>query len=69
MDQKKAAAKMLAGDASKKTSLLAEVELTTKEQRKADWGIIKEMSKYLWPKVGVSILFLAYPGPLVERSC
>lgn len=35
-----------------KASLLAEAELTTQEQRKADWGIIKEMSRYLWPKVG-----------------
>ncbi|RPB15180.1 iron-sulfur clusters transporter atm1 [Morchella conica CCBAS932] len=57
VDQKKAAAKMLVGDASKKTNLLAEAELTTKEQRKADWGIIKEMSKYLWPKddLGVKV--------------
>lgn len=34
--------------------LLAEADLTTQEQRKADWGIIKEMSRYLWPKVGAS---------------
>jgi len=31
--------------------LLAEQTLSNKEQRKADWAIIKEMSKYLWPKV------------------
>lgn len=30
--------------------LLSEPTLSSKEQRKADWGIIKEMSKYLWPK-------------------
>lgn len=39
---------------SPKAPLLAEAELTTQEQRKADWGIIKEMSRYLWPKVGVA---------------
>jgi hypothetical protein len=31
--------------------LLAEANLSAKGQRKADWGIIKEMSRYLWPKV------------------
>ena len=31
--------------------LLAEQTVSNKEQRKADWAIIKEMSKYLWPKV------------------
>ncbi|MCJ1468907.1 Iron-sulfur clusters transporter atm1, mitochondrial [Pseudocyphellaria aurata] len=30
--------------------LLAEQHVTSKEQRKADWAIMKEMSKYLWPK-------------------
>lgn len=43
--------------------LLQESRLSNKEQRKADWAIIKEMSKYLWPKdnmgtkfrVGVSV--------------
>jgi len=33
-----------------KDSLLAEQTMSNKEQRKADWAIIKEMSKYLWPK-------------------
>ena len=32
--------------------LLAETVMATKEQRKADWAIMKEMAKYLWPKVG-----------------
>ncbi|KAH0566383.1 Iron-sulfur clusters transporter atm1, mitochondrial [Trichoglossum hirsutum] len=32
-------------------SLLSEEKLTSKEQRKADWAIMKEMAKYLWPKV------------------
>jgi hypothetical protein len=31
--------------------LLAEVTQTAQGQRQADWGIIKEMSRYLWPKV------------------
>lgn len=29
---------------------LAQEDKTNKEQRKADWAIIKEMSQYLWPK-------------------
>lgn len=32
--------------------LLAGSDHTAKAQRHADWGIIKEMSRYLWPKVG-----------------
>lgn len=32
-------------------NILAEADVSAKEQRKADWGIIKEMSHYLWPKV------------------
>ncbi|KAL6704138.1 Iron-sulfur clusters transporter atm1, mitochondrial [Coniothyrium glycines] len=46
--------------------LLQEQVLTTKEQRKADWAIMKEMSRYLWPKdnlgtrfrVGLSVALL-----------
>ncbi|KAJ8106320.1 hypothetical protein OPT61_g9612 [Boeremia exigua] len=46
--------------------LLGERNLSTKEQRKADWTIIKEMTKYLWPKdnygtrfrVGLSVALL-----------
>jgi hypothetical protein len=34
-------------------SLLSEEKLTTKEQRKADWAIMKEMARYLWPKVSI----------------
>lgn len=33
-------------------SLLAEQNASDKEQRRADWAIMKEMSRYLWPKVG-----------------
>lgn len=39
-----------AGD--KNDPLLAEKTVSNKEQRKADWAIMKEMSRYLWPKVG-----------------
>ena len=31
-------------------SLLGEQVVSNKEQRKADWAIMKEMSRYLWPK-------------------
>lgn len=30
--------------------LLSEQTVSNKEQRQADWAIIKEMSQYLWPK-------------------
>ncbi|KAF7155166.1 hypothetical protein CNMCM5623_006593 [Aspergillus felis] len=33
-----------------KKDLLSETTVASKEQRKADWAIIKEMAKYLWPK-------------------
>lgn len=39
-------------EAPNKDSLLAEQNVSNKEQRKADWAIMKEMSRYLWPKVG-----------------
>ncbi|KAG6019949.1 Iron-sulfur clusters transporter atm1, mitochondrial, partial [Claviceps citrina] len=32
---------------------LAPVDKSTAEQRKADWAIIREMSRYLWPKDGL----------------
>lgn len=31
-------------------NLLSEQTVSNKEQRKADWAIIKEMAQYLWPK-------------------
>ena len=34
----------------KADALLAEQPVSNKEQRKADWAIIKEMARYLWPK-------------------
>ncbi|KAK7550221.1 iron ABC-transporter-like protein [Phyllosticta paracitricarpa] len=34
--------------------LLAEKTVSNKEQRKADWAIMKEMSRYLWPKDSLS---------------
>ncbi|KAI9654604.1 MAG: Iron-sulfur clusters transporter atm1, mitochondrial [Alyxoria varia] len=38
-------------------SLLGEQTVSNKEQRKADWAIIKEMSKYLWPKDNLGTRF------------
>lgn len=35
---------------SKSSDPLAPVEKSAKEQRKADWAIMREMSHYLWPK-------------------
>jgi ATP-binding cassette subfamily B (MDR/TAP) protein 7 len=35
---------------SSRDALLAEQTVSNKEQRKADWAIIREMSHYLWPK-------------------
>lgn len=36
---------------TKKNDLLSEATVGSKEQRKADWAIMREMAKYLWPKV------------------
>lgn len=35
----------------KSDPLLGAENVSNKEQRKADWAIIKEMTRYLWPKV------------------
>ncbi len=35
----------------KTDALLTEQTVSNKEQRKADWAIMKEMARYLWPKV------------------
>ncbi|KAJ4375275.1 Iron-sulfur clusters transporter atm1, mitochondrial [Neocucurbitaria cava] len=40
-----------------KDPLLQEQVLTNKEQRKADWAIMKEMSQYLWPKNNLGTRF------------
>ena len=32
------------------TQLLPDQDVSNKQQRKADWAILKEMSQYLWPK-------------------
>lgn len=32
-------------------------ETTTQQQRKADWAIMREMLKYLWPKVRLILFF------------
>lgn len=36
-------------------ALLSEQTITNKEQRKADLAIMKEMSRYLWPKVRLHV--------------
>lgn len=38
-------------DPPKTDGLLSEQTVSNKEQRKADWAIMKEMARYLWPKV------------------
>jgi ATP-binding cassette, subfamily B (MDR/TAP), member 7 len=51
---------------AKPDPLLAEQTVSNKEQRKADWAIIKNMAHYLWPKddfgtrfrVGLSVALL-----------
>lgn len=42
---------------SKNDPLLAEQTVSNKEQRKADWAIIKDMAQYLWPKNDFSTRF------------
>lgn len=37
-----------------KKELLNEGAIANKDQRKADWAIMREMAKYLWPKVMLS---------------
>jgi len=59
--------------------LLAEQTVSNKEQRKADWAIIKDMAHYLWPKndfstrfrVGLSVGLLvgAKVGHPVDFDC
>ncbi|KAF2007666.1 iron-sulfur clusters transporter atm1, mitochondrial precursor, partial [Amniculicola lignicola CBS 123094] len=39
-----------AAKSAKPDPLLVEKVVSNKEQRKADWAIMKEMSQYLWPK-------------------
>lgn len=51
---------------SSQSGLLAEHNVSSKEQRKADWAIVKDMAHYLWPKddlgtrsrVGLSVALL-----------
>ena len=39
-------------DTQQSDALLSEQAVSTQEQRRADWAILKEMARYLWPKVG-----------------
>lgn len=50
-----------------KKDLLSESTKATQEQRKADWAIMREMAKYLWPKVW-PIVFTAGIGS-TDRVC
>lgn len=45
------AAPLKSHGAPKTDALLAEQTVSNREQRKADWAIMKEMSRYLWPQV------------------
>ncbi|KAF1940736.1 iron-sulfur clusters transporter atm1, mitochondrial precursor [Clathrospora elynae] len=47
----------LAAKVAKADPLLQEQVLTNKEQRKADWAIMKEMSQYLWPRNNLGTRF------------
>jgi len=42
---------------TKNEPLLAEQTKSNKEQRKADWRIIRDMSQYLWPKDDLGVRF------------
>jgi len=43
-------AEKAAEPATRNDPLLAEQTVSNKQQRKADWAIIKDMVQYLWPK-------------------
>jgi ABC transporter ATM len=42
---------------TKAPDLFSSSTVISKEQRKADWAILKEMAKYLWPKVNFETRF------------
>lgn len=46
----------------KTDALLTEQTVSNKEQRKADWAIMKEMARYLWPKVAPLVYSRSLPG-------
>ena len=51
-------------DVPQTDNLLGEQKVSNKEQRKADWAILKEMAKYLWPKVEAPGVILLPPNPV-----
>ena len=51
-------------DVPQTEDLLGEQKVSNKEQRKADWAILKEMAKYLWPKVEAPGAILLLPSPV-----
>lgn len=52
----------------KTDALLTEQTVSNREQRRADWAIMKEMAQYLWPKVR-SILTLQHPLHIIDVFC
>ncbi|KAL8973269.1 MAG: hypothetical protein Q9183_000069 [Haloplaca sp. 2 TL-2023] len=48
--------------------LLSEQTVSNKEQRKADWAIIKEMAQYLWPKVGWETPYASVPNLMWSKD-
>lgn len=60
---------------AKQESFMAEQTVSNKEQRKADWAIIKDMAQYLWPKndfgtrfrVGLSVALLVGAKVVIPR--
>ena len=66
--------KELAAQPLTNNTLLAEADVSKKQQRQADWRIIKDMSQYLWPKddmgvrfrVGISVALLV--GAKVRKT-
>lgn len=57
-----------ANNAPNTDNLLSEQIVSNKEQRKADWAIIKEMAQYLWPKVGPRALRTVVSDLMLKRT-
>ena len=63
--------------ATRNDPLLAEQNVSNKEQRKADWAIIKDMAHYLWPRndfntkfrVSLSVALLIGAKVSISASC
>lgn len=55
-------------EAPKADALLKEQTVSNKEQRKADWAIMKEMSRYLWPKVWQAKSSVLTQGLILQKG-